>query len=94
LIHDAEKMYIKCCKLRLTSAAAAERLESAPESMKPEERQQVKEKAELRKKQWEDLSLIFIEKTNSLENEAEATFTQVLEGSRVMLRSLQPGWKT
>jgi hypothetical protein len=93
MIHDVEKMYVKCYKLRLTSAAAAERLESAPESMKPEERQQVKEKADLRKKQWESLSLVFIEKANSLENEAEATFTQVLEGSRVMLRSLQPGWK-
>jgi hypothetical protein len=93
MIHDVEKLYVKCYKLRLTSAAAAERLESAPESMKPEERQQVKEKAELRKKQWEALSEVFIEKANSLEHEAEAAFTQVLEGSRVMLRALQPGWR-
>lgn len=93
MIHDVEKMYIKCYKLRLTSAAAAERLESAPESMKPEERQAIKEKAELRKKQWEALSEVFVEKASSLEHEAEATFTQVLEGSRVMLRSLQPGWR-
>lgn len=93
MIHDVEKLSVKCSKLRLTSAAAAERLESAPESMRPDERQQIKEKADLRKQQWEALSEVFIEKVHSLENESEATFTQVLEGSRVMLRALQPGWK-
>lgn len=86
-IGDVQKHSLKCVKLRLTYSAAIDRAEGS------ESTDEWKRKAELRKTQYDEVAVLFLEKGHALEADAEAGYVAVIEATRTMLRALQPGWR-